>query len=166
MVDQNANAPTPLSSSSSETSPTPHPQNKLSTPTVVRAGEMMLIFSLVLIFSVCFFVALHFYLKRRKRHRKPKNKKDKKIKRKSIQGQSELDAERKEVAELVGTPICEMGDSEPRHEMEDAEVHERYTTLEAPSPAHLEAGDTLQRSNSQTVEPDARQYSIYWSARL
>lgn len=147
----------------------------MSAPSIVRAGEIMLIFSLLLIFLVACFVALHFYLRSRKRKAIQSGKrKDKKSKKKNKKGEPngppELHSQEKKIAELVGTPICEIGDSEPRHEMEDVEVQEVSTPIDEPIgsaistfgyvaipvPAHVHPAP----------EPEVREFATYWSARM
>ncbi|KAJ4291932.1 hypothetical protein N0V90_009830 [Kalmusia sp. IMI 367209] len=130
-VDQNAAPQQPTKPDHADATQTAS-SSPLSSPSVVQAGEIMLIISLVLILFVVISIAVHFYLKRQKRRRRKTAPKKKGVK--ASDGQPELQSQEKKMAELVGTPLCEMGESEPRHEMEDAEVHERYTMVEPESP--------------------------------
>ncbi|KAF2877274.1 hypothetical protein BDV95DRAFT_601685 [Massariosphaeria phaeospora] len=172
MVDQNSSPhnapPSPESSHESQT------KNTMSAPSVVRAGEMMLVFGLLLVFLVCSSLALHFYLKRRKRGRRGKKGADKKNKKKTkgLEG-PELHSQDKKMAELVGTPVCEMGESEPRHEMQDVEVDERHMAAvhgRRPSESDVESGvetefgtQTDYGTHTATAAPEI---PVYWSARL
>ncbi|KAL1594333.1 hypothetical protein SLS60_010093 [Paraconiothyrium brasiliense] len=146
--------------------------NPMSSPSVVQAGEMMLIISLVLILFVVCSVSVHFYLKRQKRRRRKNS--PKKNAGKDVDGPDELQSKEKKMAELVGTPLCELGDSEPRHEMEDAEVLERHTMTEPEHPqehpVHLvspltpnyDAGRMFgDMSTRSTAEPEAGVYAAY-----
>ncbi|KAF2243148.1 hypothetical protein BU26DRAFT_570543 [Trematosphaeria pertusa] len=178
MVDQNSNAPQPQSPN--DATPSQAANQGMSAPSVVVAGQMMLIFALVLIFLVCLAVAVHLYLRRRRRRRKGKPKTKKKEMRKSATPQQpELQSQERKIAELVGTPLCEIGDSEPRHEMEDAEVHERYTTIDLQNPRDnpvlispldpdLESGTWPydEMTTPSTAAPEAREYAVYWSRGL
>jgi type III secretory pathway component EscV len=145
----------------------------MSTPSMVRTGEIMLILSLLLIFLVACFVALHFYLRSRKRRNKKSGKtKDKKKTKKKAKGEAdgppELHSQQKKIAELVGTPICEIGDSEPRHEMEDVEVQEVMTPIDEPIGSAISTfGHTAIPAVVQPApEPDIREFATYWSARM
>ena len=162
----------------------PSPTAKVSTkkePDVVQAGQWMLIFALVLIFLVCCAVSVHLYLRRQKRRRRKKAKNVKKDEKKDDPVGAELASKEKSVAELTGTPICEMGDSEPCYEMEDAEVHEwQYATDESPltNPANhpvvtpmqrdLEAGTYFGEMNSEVspLHAEARIHAAYWSRAM
>jgi uncharacterized protein HemX len=167
MVDQNSTPNQP--SGNNKPQPTNEASQGLAAPTVVKAGEMMLIFALLLIFAVCVAVSVHLYLRRQKRRRR-KESAERKKKSKSVDS-----AQEKTLAELTGTPLCEMGDSEPRHEMEDAEVHERNlaTSLEDPrdSPVYSPAGTDLEAGtpyfgemSSQTpVQPEAAMHAAYFA---
>jgi hypothetical protein len=169
MVDQNSSPNQPTGGNKPEAS---HAASEgLSAPSVVKAGEMMLIFALLLIFAVCITVATHLYLRRQRRRRRIEDKaKDKAKRSKSLDS-----AKDKTFAELIGTPLCEMGESEPRHEMEDAEVHERHTTtnLEHPgdnpvySPAgtDLEAGTTYfgEMTSRTPVQPEPAMHAVYYA---
>ncbi|KAL5375951.1 hypothetical protein DPSP01_010818 [Paraphaeosphaeria sporulosa] len=145
--------------------------NPLSKPEVVQAGEIMLIISLVLILIVVISISIHLYLKRQRRIRRktsPRNK------GKDGNAQPELQSKENKMVELVGTPLCEMGDSEPRHEMEDAEVLERDTIIEPEHPqehpVHIVSpltpnyddgrmfGDMSTRA---TAQPEAGVYAAY-----
>lgn len=174
MVDQNANAQQTSSSKNAEST---HEAQKGggTDPTVAKAGEYMLIFALLLIFCVCLAVAIHLYLRRQKRHRRKQPKKKKKEK-KTLSLQPELQNQEHKIAELVGTPLCEMGESEPRHEMEDAEVHERYTTIDLEDPRDnpvltptgserdLEAGTMFGEMTTHSIAgPGAAAYAVYLS---
>ncbi|KAF1948250.1 hypothetical protein CC80DRAFT_327980 [Byssothecium circinans] len=185
MVDQNMSPNTPAGGGHA---PDQSPNSKTPTnkqPDVVQAGQWMLIFALVLIFLVCCALAAHFYLRRQKRRRRKKVKKTKKNSKEDMEEDGPLEAElhskQKEIAELIGTPICEMGEPEPRYEMEDAEVHERrYTMLDWPlqNPADnpvvspmdrdLEAGTFFGEMNSaiSPMQPDARVYAAYWGRAM
>jgi hypothetical protein len=183
MVDANANAPVPIPNP-------PRPSGKasideaLNQPTVLKAGEAMLIISLVLIFLVCCTVCLHLYLRRRKRQRGGGVKKDKKKKKGKGEAQPEIATQEKNdhVAELVGTPMCEIGVSEPRHEMEDVEVDERHLQLESESGSErsschktevsdsesgsevdIEAGISWYDDSDERVEPNDRALAMYWA---
>ena len=142
----------------------------MSAPSMVRAGEIMLILSLLLIFLVASCVALHFYLRSRKRRNKRSGKtKDKKKKKKGeADGPPELHSQQKKIAELVGTPICEIGDSEPRHEMEDVEVQEVMTPIDEPIGSAISTfGHTAIPVVVQPApEPEIREFATYWSARM
>lgn len=183
MVDQNANAPA-SNAHKPQASGTPSAKDGLSQPSVIKAGEAMLIISLVLIFLVCCTVAAHLYLKRQKR-RKRGGKGTKKGKKQNVHKQPELPSQEKPIAELVGTPMCEIGDSDPRHEMEDAEVDERYlrddneretsvqpkngyasesgSDSEIRSEIDLEVGISWYGDSEERVEPDSRELAMYWS---
>ena len=144
----------------------------MASPSVVQAGEMMLIISLVLILFVVLSVCLHLYLKRQKRRRRktaPKKKAGK-----DSEAQPELQSKEKKFSELVGTPLCEMGESEPRHEMEDAEVLERHTLAEpehphdnpvyfvSPLTPNYDAGSMFgDMSTLHTTAPEAGVYALY-----
>lgn len=146
----------------------------MSSPSVVQAGEIMLIISLVLIFLVVLSISLHFYLQRQKRRRRKAAPKEKPGKGKDSDAQPELQSKEKKMAELVGTPLCEIGESEPRHEMEDAEVPERHTLTEPEHPnehpVHIVSpltpnydegrmfGDMTTRASTQ---PEAGVYAAY-----
>lgn len=200
MVDQNSNgqAPTPHKP---QASGTPVNKDALSQPTVIKAGESMLIISLVLIFLVACTVSVHLFLKRRKRKRRLRDacpiKKaiDKKAKKKAKakkeeEGpeQPELHSHEKKLAELPATPLCEMGESEPRHEMEDAEVPERFLRTDSDAQTDCDTSSTLKSERSSIVdsdtasqidleagtswydaseepgpEPESRQLAMYWS---
>lgn len=137
----------------------------------------MLIIALVLILLVCVFVALHFFLKRRKRRRKAGDGKEKgKKKKKNTSSVPETPTPKKEVVELVGTPICELGDPEPRHEMEDVEVHERHMATTESSDddgdrdveagqSGFEAGTSWydETDDRAAPEPESREFALYWS---
>lgn len=175
MVDQNSSPQEPPSEHKPEE--THAASNSMSSPSVVKAGEMMLIFAMVLIFFVCLSVAVHLYLRRKRRRRRPKSKNTKKpkTKKKGEALQPELQSQERKVAELIGTPLCEMGDSEPRHEMEDVEVHERHTTVNIANPADnpvvspvdpdLEAGTLYfgDMTVSPVVQPDAGIHAVYFA---
>lgn len=133
---------------------------------------MMLIISLVLILFVVLSVCLHLYLKRQKRRRRKTSPKKKAGK--DSDAQPELQSKEKSFAELVGTPLCEMGESEPRHEMEDAEVMERHTLAEPENPhnnpvyfvspltPHYDDGEMFgDMSTLTTTEPEAGVYALY-----
>jgi hypothetical protein len=179
MVDQNANSPEPIPQKP-HASGRPSTNEALSQPTVIKAGEAMLIISLVLIFLVCCTVSLHLYLRRRKRWRRGMKKGGKKGK----QGKErpEVPPQEKHVAELVGTPMCEIGESDPRHEMEDAEVDERHLQVESEasschksgmegsvsdsettSDVDVEAGISWYDDSEERVEPGDRELAIYWA---
>ncbi|KAF2443209.1 hypothetical protein P171DRAFT_57674 [Karstenula rhodostoma CBS 690.94] len=169
-LDQNGQPQQPTQPNQATPSPT-STSNPLSSPTVVKAGEVMLIISLVLILIVVVTVSIHLYLKRQKRHRRtsPKKKAGK-----VANGQPELQSKEKKMAELVGTPLCEIGDSEPRHEMEDAEVLERDTMTEpehpqehpvhivSPLTPNYDAGQMFgDMSTRATAQPEAGVYAAY-----
>lgn len=178
MVDQNANSPAPLPNK-------PHPSGKASVaealkqPTVLKAGEAMLIVSLVLIFLVCCTVCVHLYLRQRKRRRGGVET-NKKKKGKKAKEEVQPEQEKEIVAELVGTPMCEIGESDPRHEMEDVEVHERHLQLESESgrsschkselsdsesasDVDVEAGISWFDDSDERIEPDDRAFAMYWA---
>lgn len=149
---------------------------------------MMLIFALVLIFLVCLAVFVHFYLKRKRRRRRASNKPKKKPagkpakKSSTAQQEPEPQAQERKFAELVGTPLCEMGESEPRHEMEDVEVHERYVmpenwpltnpadnpVLVSPLDPDLEAGTMTfgEMTIDSTYQPYAAVSAAYWARAI
>ncbi|KAF2824096.1 hypothetical protein CC86DRAFT_383795 [Ophiobolus disseminans] len=185
MVDQNANSPQPIPEK-------PLPSGKssvneaLTQPTVIKSGEAMLIISLVLIFLVCCTVATHLFLRRRKRRRggAKKEKVEKKGKKAKAVVEPEAPKEEKHIAELVGTPMCELGESDPRHEMEDAEVDERHLQPESetsschkseidPSESEsetasyvdieAEAGISWYDDSEERVEPGDRDLAMYWA---
>lgn len=169
MVDQNSSPNQPTSGTKAE--PSREASQGLAAPSVVRAGELMLIFALLLIFAVCVGVAVHLCLRRQKRQRKKEDKTKKKAQRtKSLDSVQE-----KTFVELTGTPLCEMGESEPRHEMEDVEVHERHTTanLEHPSDSpvyspvgtDLEAGTIYfgEMTSSTSAQPEAAMHAAYFA---
>lgn len=179
MVDQNANSPEPIPNKP-YASGKPSAKEALSQPTVIKAGEAMLIISLVLIFLVCCTVSLHLYLRRRKRRRRgvKKGKKDKK--KAKGQDQPELPTQEKNIAELIGTPMCEIGESEPRHELEDAEVDERHLQVESEtsschkseidqsgsetaSDVDVEAGISWYDDSEERVQPNNRELAMYWA---
>lgn len=172
MVDQNS---TPnQSTSGNKAEPSNEASQGLAAPAVVRAGEMMLIFALILIFAVCVFVAIHLYLRRQKRQRKKQDKIKKKVK-KPESPDPEMQQQEKKFAELVGTPLCEMGESEPRHEMEDVEVLERHAMvdLEDPSdnPVYSPAGTDLEAgtmyfgemTSHTTAQPEPAMHAVYYA---
>lgn len=153
----------------------------MAQPSVVQAGQMMLIFALILIFVVCCAVALHLHLRRQRRKRRKSAKKEEKVETKETEDvqESELQSKERNIAELVGTPMCEMGDSEPRHEMEDAEVPERYTMIDfdlqnpADTPVatrterELEEGTYFgEMTSREDMQPAARVYAAYWSRAI
>jgi hypothetical protein len=172
MVDQNATPNKPAGGNKEE--PTHEASKGLAAPTVVRAGEMMLIFALLLIFAVCLFVSIHLYLRRQKRRRK-KEAKTKQEAEKAERSKSVDSVQEQTFAELTGTPLCEMGESEPRHEMEDAEVPERHTTtdLEDPSdnPVYSPAGTDLEAgtvyfgemTSHASAQPEAAMHAVYFA---
>jgi len=138
----------------------------------------MLIISLVLILLVVVSISVHFYLKRQKRRRPPIKRKDTKESEKSANKQPELQSQSKEFAELTGTPLCEMGDPEPRHEMEDAEVPEICTMAEPENPwdnpvhvspvspydVDLEAGAMFgEMTTHTTTQPEPGVHAAYWA---
>lgn len=124
-----------------------------------------------------------------------KKAKDKKAAKKAkankdaeVPAQPELHSQEKKVAELAATPLCEMGESEPRHEMEDAEVPERFLRTDSDAKTDSDASSTLKSERSSIVdsetasqidleagtswydaseepgpEPDSRQLAMYWS---
>lgn len=116
-----------------------------------------------------------------------KNKGKRRTRNKEGLEQPELQSQEKTIAELPGTPLCEMGDSEPRHEMEDAEVAEQHVQAEidghsysdasghlesdrwsvinseSASPMDLEAGILWYDASEEKVEVDSRQLAMYWS---
>jgi len=177
MVDQNANSPAPLPNKprpSGQTSVT----EALKQPTVLKAGEAMLIVSLVLVFLVCCTVCAHLYLRQRKRQRRSGVKKDKRKKKKGKEEEVQLEQKNGYVAELVGTPMCEIGESDPRHEMEDVEVNERHLQLEnesektwghktevseSGSEVDVEAGISWYDDSEERVEPNDRALAMYWA---
>ena len=150
----------------------PAASNPLAAPVVIKAGEMMLIISLVLILFIVISVCVHFYLKRqRPRYRKAPPKKELGG---DADGQPELQSKEKKFAEVAGTPLCEMGDSEPRHEMEDAEVSEQHTMAEpehpqdhpvylvSPLTPSYDAGMMFGDMSTRTpIEPAAGVYALY-----
>jgi hypothetical protein len=125
MVDQNANSPAPIPHKPLP-SGKPSVNEALNQPTVLKAGESMLVVALVLIFLVCCTVSLHLYLRRRKRRRGGVKKKKKGKGEEQPELASQETSKTVHIAELVGTPMCEIGESDPRHEMEDVEVDERH----------------------------------------
>jgi hypothetical protein len=148
-----------------------------SEPSVIQAGQWMLIFALTIVFLVCCAISVHLYLRRTKRRRRKGVKKTKKDnKSNAVKGlqESELHGQEKKMAELTGTPLCEMGESEPRHEMEDAAVPERHTMddIELQNPASnpvarpydrdVEAGTFFGEMTTITpLQPEARIYAAY-----
>lgn len=169
MVDQNAS---PNQPPSSKTEPTKPAETGLRAPEVVQAGEIMLIFSLLLVFAVCLCVTIHLYLKRQRRKRR-KEAKERRAAREAAKAAEVV--EEKTFAELTGTPLCEMGESEPRHEMEDAEVDERYTTMNlehpgdnpvySPPGTDLEAGTPYfgEMTSHTWVQPEAGMHAAYYA---
>lgn len=139
----------------------------------------MLIFALLLIFLVCCALALHFHLRRqkRKRRKKVKGQKKKEVEEVVDMQEAELQSKERKIVELHGTPICEIGDSEPRHEMEDVEVPERrYTLAEihlenpADTPVavrterELEEGTYFgEMTTREGLQPAPRVYAAYWA---
>lgn len=136
----------------------------------------MLIISLLLILLVVISVCIHFYIKREKRLRRNSlPKKDKDLE--SVSQPDELQSQEKKLAELVGTPLCEMGDSEPRHEMEDAEVLARPPMVDpdlpgnpqqnpvyivSPATPDYDAGFLFgDMSTRAPAQPDASIYALY-----
>ena len=174
-------APTPLDQNGTPQQPAnvEHPSpshsassNPLKSPEVTQAGEIMLIISLVLILFVVLSVCLHFYLRRQKRRRRKAKPKKKEVEESDTQ--PELQSREKKFAELVGTPLCEMGESEPRHELEDAEVLERHTLEEpehpqndpvylvSPLTPNYNAGFMFGDMSTRTeAGPDAGVYALY-----
>lgn len=182
MVDQNANSPEPIPRKP-HASGSASVKEALSQPTVLKAGETMLIISLVLIFLLACTVSLHLYLRRRERRRRGTTK-DKKKEKKGKE-QPELPTQEKHVAELTGTPMCEIGESEPRHEMEDAEVDERHLQMDSErsschksigdqsdsdsvtgSEVDIEAGISWYDDSDERVEPGNRELAIYWARAM
>lgn len=169
MVDQNASPNQPATGSKTE--PTKPAATGLRAPEVVQAGEMMLIFSLLLVFAVCLCVSIHLYLKRQKKKRRKELKERKAAK----EAKAAEVVEEKHFAELTGTPLCEMGESEPRHEMEDAEVDERYMAVDlehpnahpvySPAGTDLEAGPAYfgEMTTQSWAQPDARMHAAYYA---
>lgn len=169
-LDQNGAPQPPTQPEKTAPSHTPS-SNPLATPAVVQTGEIMLIISLVLILLVVISISIHLYIKRVHR---PRRKTSPKKKGGKNTAQPELQSEEKKMSELVGTPLCEMGDSEPRHEMEDAEVLERDTLVEPEHPqehpVHIVSpltpnydddrmfGDMTTRA---TAQPEAGIYAAY-----
>lgn len=143
-------------------------------PEVVQAGEMMLIFSLLLVFAVCLCVSIHLYLKRQKKKRR-KELKERKAAREAREAKAAEVVEEKTFAELTGTPLCEMGESEPRHEMEDAEVDERYMAVDlehpndhpvySPTGTDLEAGHVYfgEMTTQSWAQPEAGMHAAYYA---
>ncbi|CAO2652793.1 Nn.00g022040.m01.CDS01 [Neocucurbitaria sp. VM-36] len=199
MVDQNSNSPV-QNTYKPQRSGTPANQDAPTQPTVVKAGETMLIISLVLISMVACTVSLHLFLRRRKRQRKVKDrgttrkvsdtneKKRARGKKAADDEQPELHSQEKEMAELAGTPLCEMGESEPRHEMEGMEVTGQYAQPDSSmqpyseTSSHLKSerwsvsdGETARQldadagiswydaAEERVPEPDERELAMYWS---
>ena len=91
--------------------------------------------------------------------------------------EAELQSKEKKIVELYGTPVCEIGESEPRHEMEDVEVPERRYTLaeiDLENPAdtpvvtrterELEEGTYFgEMTTREEREPEARAHAAYWA---
>ncbi|KAF2705559.1 hypothetical protein K504DRAFT_537130 [Pleomassaria siparia CBS 279.74] len=162
-------APVPVNPNQ-QSSGTPAPSTStLSSSSMVRTGEIMLIFSLLLIFLVACFVALHLYLRSRKKKAKPL-KQDKKKKMKNCpSGPPELHSVKKEFVELVGTPVCEIGDSEPRYEMEDVEVQEVSSPLDEPIGRAISTYGPIAipfAVHLPAPEPEIREFATYWSLRI
>lgn len=167
----------------SDASSAPQPSQAPASPSIVRTGEIMLIFSLLLIFMVACFVALHFYLRsRRRKARKAKLAKERRRKRQeqkpvvsdasNVSNETEIqddddDNNKDELPEMEGTPLCELGESEPRHEMEDIEVPETVTqepigsAISTAGPVAIPAAVYI-----PGPEPDVREHAVYWSARM
>lgn len=173
MVDQNASPNQPTNNNNAE--PSKEAPQGLAAPSVVRAGEMMLIFALVLIFGVCVFVAIHLHLRRHRRRRKKQDKTKKRAKKLETELEKQPQEKEKEFAELVGTPLCEMGESEPRHEMEDVEVQERHTMAHpedprnhpvySPAGTDLEAGTMYfgEMTTHTVAQPGAAMHAAYYA---
>lgn len=171
MVDQNASPNQQATGTKPES--TKPAATGLRAPEVVQAGEMMLIFSLLLVFAVCLCVAIHLYLKRQKRKRR-KEWKERKAAREAKAAEVVVEEE-KTFAELTGTPLCEMGESEPRHEMEDAEVDERYMAVDlehpndhpvySPTGTDLEAGTVYfgEMTTHSWAQPEAGMHAAYYA---
>jgi hypothetical protein len=172
MVDQNSSPNEPSSGHSPE--PSREAKEGLSSPSVVKAGEMMLIFALLLIFIVCICLAIHFHLKRQKRRRKKQAKPKKEVGGSKCVNEAKQEQD-KNFSELVGTPLCEMGESEPRHEMEDVEVPERYTMNDpedprnnpvySPAGTDLEAGTVYfgEMTSSTMAQPEPAMHAAYFA---
>jgi len=169
MVDQNSSPNQPTGSDKPE--PSNEASKGLAAPAVVKAGELMLIFALLLIFAVCLTVAIHLYLRRQRRRRRQEDKA-----KKEAQRSKRLDSTQDQTfAELTGTPLCEMGESEPRHEMEDVEVHERHTTTNlehpgdnpvySPTGTDLEAGTMYfgEMTSYTPVQPEPAIHAVYYA---
>jgi hypothetical protein len=178
MVDQNANSPAPIPHKPLP-SGKPSVNEALNQPTVLKAGESMLVVALVLIFLVCCTVSLHLYLRRRKRRRGGVKKKKKGKDEEQPELASQETSKTEHIAELVGTPMCEIGESDPRHEMEDVEVDERHLQLESErsschksemtgsgsdseSEVDVEAGISWYDDAEERVEPNSRDLAMYW----
>jgi len=161
----------------SDATSAPQPSQAPTSPSLVRTGEIMLIFSLLLIFMVACFVALHFYLRsRRRKARKAKLAKERRRKRQEpkpvVSDVSNVSAETEDddkdgLAEMEGTPLCELGESEPRHEMEDIEVPETLTqepigsAISTAGPVAIPAAVYF-----PYPEPEEREHAVYLSARM
>lgn len=201
MVDQNSNSPVQNTHKPKPSGDSAR-KDALKQPNVLQAGQTMLIIALTLMLLVVCAICLHLYLRRRRRRRslkdvcpikkvkemkEKKRKKEKEGKKEEKPEQPELHSKEKHVAELPGTPLCEMGESEPRHEMEDAEVPERHLQSDSEtqigsdtssccesdgssmmdsgtaSQIDLEAGISWYDASEERVEPDSRQFAMYWS---
>ena len=160
----------------------------------------MLILSLVIILLVVCTVCLHLFLRRRKRDRTLKDispiqkvkerRKKKKEEAKKGKGpmQPELHGREKKIAELPGTPMCEIGESEPRHEIGESEVDhwplradweaqignrtssqfasngsESDTSSQTSSHMDIEIGISWYDASEELVQPDSRQLAMYWA---
>ncbi|KAF2636748.1 hypothetical protein P280DRAFT_139942 [Massarina eburnea CBS 473.64] len=184
MVDQNMSPNQGGGGNGNEAKPTQSAKpSAMEQPSVVQAGQAMLIFALVLIFLVCCAIAVHLHLRRKRRRRRKQGKNV--VKKKAVDEEEgprevELHSKEKKIAELVGTPVCEMGDPEPRHEMEDAEVRERRYTIIEPelqNPADNPVVSPLDRephgvffgemdSAISPLQAEARIYAAYWARAL
>ncbi|KAF1996934.1 hypothetical protein P154DRAFT_579417 [Amniculicola lignicola CBS 123094] len=186
-----ATAATMASSPATQT-PTPEPTKKTennSSPSVAKAGQLMLIFAMLLIFLVIFCVTLHFWLQRRKRQQRGTRTKRSKdtIRRQSAPQTSELDSRERKVHELAGTIVCEIpGIPDPVPQeldaQDDAGLPEEGRTGEEGDVSNDDESDanSVQDSYRSTESEvaaatmgaddaflaDARDFAVYWSARL
>lgn len=137
-----------------------------SGPTLIKTGEIMLVFALVIIFLVILFVTCHFIMKSRgglgqccKGRKKAKKQPKKDI---EAQSSSELHSSDKKVFEVAGTQVvlCELPEAPPLQEMEAAVI---FTPIERT----FTGASTLNMevSPAENPWPEGRELAIYWSMR-
>ncbi|KAH7131843.1 hypothetical protein B0J11DRAFT_209285 [Dendryphion nanum] len=136
-----------------------------SGPTLVKTGEIMLVFAMVIIFLVILFVSCHLIMKSRGGVLFRRRKKEKKQPKKDIEAQpsSELHSADKKVFEVQGTQVvlCELPEAPPLQEME-------ANTIFTPIERTMTDTSTLNMevSPAENPWPEGRELAVYWSMRL